>query len=77
MGVLSYQDASGSLVLGEKCGNCETTGSVVCINCQGSGLTVPEDFLQLLGDEEVSLSLSHSVSYSVFCAATNQGSGAI
>jgi hypothetical protein len=26
---------------------------VVCINCQGSGLSVPDEFLQVLGDEEV------------------------
>jgi len=52
-GVLSYMDASGKLVLGEKCENCEGTGTVVCINCQGSGLSVPDDFLQILGDQEV------------------------
>ena len=31
----------------------EGSGTVVCINCQGSGLSVPDDFLQVLGDEEV------------------------
>ena len=25
---------------------------MVCINCQGSGLSVPDDFLQKLGDDE-------------------------
>jgi len=35
------------------CSNCEGTGTVVCINCQGSGLSVPDEFLQVLGDEEV------------------------
>jgi hypothetical protein len=34
------------------CSNCEGTGTVVCINCQGSGLSVPDEFLQVLGDEE-------------------------
>jgi len=35
------------------CPNCEATGTVVCINCQGSGRSVPEDLFQKLGDEEV------------------------
>ena len=51
---LSYMNEEGAVVLGERCTNCEATGSVVCINCQGSGLSVPDDFLQVLGDEEVS-----------------------
>ncbi len=51
---LSYKDEGGGLVMGEHCSNCEATGTVVCINCQGSGLSVPDDFLQVLGDEEVS-----------------------
>lgn len=50
---LSYIKEDKTVVLGEDCANCETTGSVVCINCQGSGLSVPDDFLQVLGDEEV------------------------
>ena len=49
-----YNEALGELVLGETCPNCEGTGTVVCINCQGSGMSVPDDFLQVLGDEEVS-----------------------
>ena len=36
-----------------ECANCEGTGTVVCINCQGSGLSVPDEFLQVLGDDEV------------------------
>ena len=48
-----YNEALGELVLGETCPNCEGTGTVVCINCQGSGMSVPDDFLQVLGDEEV------------------------
>ena len=36
-----------------QCPNCEGTGTVVCINCQGSGLSVPDEFLQVLGDEEI------------------------
>lgn len=52
-GMVSYMDAEGTLRLGEPCENCEGTGTVVCINCQGSGLSVPEDFLQILGDQEV------------------------
>ena len=36
-----------------QCPNCEGSGTVVCINCQGSGLSVPDEFLQVLGDEEV------------------------
>ena len=35
------------------CPNCEGSGTVVCINCQGSGLSVPDEFLQVLGDEEI------------------------
>ena len=35
------------------CPNCDATGTVVCINCQGSGLSVPDEFLQVLGDEEM------------------------
>jgi len=35
------------------CANCEGSGTVVCINCQGSGLSVPDEFLQVLGDEEM------------------------
>jgi len=51
-GKLSYVNDSGEVVLGESCPNCEGTGTVVCINCQGSGLSVPDEFLQVLGDEE-------------------------
>lgn len=40
-------------VLRHECGTCESTGTVVCINCQGSGVQVPEDILQKLGDSEV------------------------
>ena len=29
------------------CPNCEGTATVVCINCQGSGLSVPDGFLQV------------------------------
>ena len=43
----------GSTVQAMACDNCEQTGTVVCINCQGSGISVPEDFLQMLGDEEI------------------------
>ena len=50
---LSYMDDSGAVVLGANCDNCEMTGNVVCINCQGSGLSVPDDFLQVLGDDDV------------------------
>ena len=28
------------------CQYCESSGTVVCINCQGSGLNVPDDFVQ-------------------------------
>ena len=38
------------------CTNCEATKEVVCINCQGSGLTVPDDFIRKLGDSEVGFS---------------------
>lgn len=34
------------------CPNCESTGTVVCINCQGSGITVPDDVMSVLGDSE-------------------------
>ena len=37
------------------CEQCEGTGTVVCINCQGSGVSVPEDILQKLGDSEAGL----------------------
>ena len=36
----------------QACGTCEGTSHVVCINCQGSGLNIPDDFLQKLGDAE-------------------------
>ena len=45
-------DDSGAMV-SKACPNCEGSGTVVCINCQGSGMSVPDDFLQVLGDEEV------------------------
>ena len=59
-----YCDGTGEILCGhclgspssvalKTCDNCEDTGSVVCINCQGSGLSVPDDILQVLGDEEV------------------------
>lgn len=48
---ISYLGPDGMVT--EACPNCEGTGTVVCINCQGSGLSVPDDFLQVLGDEEV------------------------
>lgn len=51
--VVSFTNDDGALMLGEDCDTCEKTGSVVCINCQGSGLSVPEEFLQVLGDEDV------------------------
>lgn len=51
-GTLSVMGADGVLT-SMQCPNCEGTGTVVCINCQGSGLSVPDEFLQVLGDEEV------------------------
>jgi len=38
------------------CDFCESSGSIVCINCQGSGINVPDDFVQALGDSEVGFS---------------------
>jgi len=51
-GLLSRKSETGALE-SVVCPNCEGTGTVVCINCQGSGLSVPDEFLQVLGDEEV------------------------
>lgn len=48
---LASQTADGVLTY-SGCANCESSGSVVCINCQGSGLNVPDDFIQALGDSE-------------------------
>jgi len=39
-----------------ECANCASMGSVVCINCQGSGRSIPEDILRRLGDEEQGIS---------------------
>jgi hypothetical protein len=36
----------------EDCSTCDATGTVTCINCQGTGRVVPEDLFQRLGDEE-------------------------
>ena len=51
-GTLMVADDSGAMV-SKACPNCEGSGTVVCINCQGSGLAVPDEFLAVLGDEEV------------------------
>jgi hypothetical protein len=51
-GKITYMNDANELVT-EPCTNCDASGTVVCINCQGSGLTVPDDFLQVLGDEEM------------------------
>jgi len=51
-GTLSHKTDSG-VMNPYACDNCESSGTVVCINCQGSGLSVPDEFLQVLGDEEV------------------------
>ena len=51
-GIVSSFAEDGTLMSGP-CQNCEGSGTVVCINCQGSGMSVPDDFLQVLGDEEV------------------------
>jgi DnaJ-class molecular chaperone len=34
------------------CSVCEGRNTVMCINCQGSGKTVPDEIFQRLGDEE-------------------------
>ena len=49
-GVTSFTEGVSAT---QACGTCEGTSHVVCINCQGSGMSVPDDFLQVLGDEEV------------------------
>ena len=47
---LEFIDEAGSVAC-EMCTNCDvTTGSVVCINCQGSGRSVPEDFIDASGE---------------------------
>lgn len=51
MRTMSYADGMGGAVHGAECGNCASSGTVVCINCQGSGVSVPEDMLQEMGDE--------------------------
>merc|ERR1719203_811791 len=43
----------GEEMVTRPCEQCEGTGTVVCINCQGSGVSVPEDILQKLGDSEI------------------------
>lgn len=48
---ISVPDENGKWTM-QECENCEGSGTVVCINCQGSGICVPEDFLQVLGDSE-------------------------
>jgi len=63
-----YCEGSGQLVCGRclgaasvktkdgmttTCTQCDGTGTVICINCQGTGVSVPEDILQKLGDTEV------------------------
>ena len=47
-GVTSFTEGAAT----QACGTCEGTSHVVCINCQGSGLNIPDDFLQKLGDAE-------------------------
>ena len=37
----------------QPCGNCGTTGKVICINCQGTGISVPEDDMFKLGDAQM------------------------
>jgi len=54
-GTVSFLGPSGELET-QQCQNCEGTGTVVCINCQGSGLSVPDDFLQMLGDDDMGFS---------------------
>jgi len=54
-GRLVVPTADGSIAY-ESCDTCEGTSSVVCINCQGSGLNVPDDFIQALGDTETGFS---------------------
>jgi len=52
--VIELRDPSAAEgMVRHECGTCEGTGTVVCINCQGSGVQVPEDILQKLGDSEV------------------------
>jgi len=46
-----FSDSSGAWQ-SSPCSNCEATGDVVCINCQGSGITIPDEIMQVLGDEE-------------------------
>ena len=48
-GVTSFTEGVSAT---QACGTCEGTSHVVCINCQGSGLNIPDDFLQKLGDAE-------------------------
>lgn len=57
-----YCEGSGRITCGQctivkdgvqtKCEACSDMGTVLCINCQGSGRSVPEEFLRRLGDEE-------------------------
>ena len=47
-GVTEFHEGAAT----QACGTCEGTSHVVCINCQGSGLNIPDDFLQKLGDAE-------------------------
>jgi len=54
-----YCEGSGRILCGKclgapgGCGQCDGgQGSVVCINCQGSGMAVPEELMQILGDAE-------------------------
>jgi hypothetical protein len=51
LGTISMME--GEEMVTKTCPQCEGTGTVVCINCQGSGVSVPEDILQKLGDSEV------------------------
>ena len=41
--LLEFRDEAAGLRV-EECAACQSTGSVVCINCQGSGTQVPEEF---------------------------------
>jgi hypothetical protein len=49
---LASVDAGTGTVTFSGCDTCESSGNVVCINCQGSGLNVPDEFVQVLGDSE-------------------------
>ena len=55
-----YCEGTGRILCGMclgEAGGCNTCtdrrGTVLCINCQGSGMAVPEELMQILGDAEV------------------------